>query len=161
MLAPTAGTRLASGAMQRENTSGSLPNLSESKAREHDVASQPIDVLEVVTQAINTGDVDAQMAIYEPDAYFNFEQAGQGAITGIPAIREAFTGFLAMKPNITMRLLSCNQAGNIAVIRNAWHLTCTGQDGNPMEMSGQTVVVLRRQSDGNWLVLVDNPYGLD
>ncbi len=35
--------------------------------------SKPIDVLEVVTQAINSGDVDAQMTIYEPDAYFNFE----------------------------------------------------------------------------------------
>ena len=122
--------------------------------------SKPIDVLEVVTQAINSGDVDAQMAIYEPDAYFNFEP-GQGPVTGIQAIREAFTGFLAMKPNITMKLISCNQAGDIAVIRNAWHLTCTGQDGNPMEMTGQTVSVLRRQPDGNWLVLVDNPYGLD
>jgi uncharacterized protein (TIGR02246 family) len=121
---------------------------------------KPEEVLEVVAQAINSGDVDAQMAIYEPDAYFNFEP-GQGPVTGIQAIREAFTGFLAMKPNITMKLISCNQAGDIAVIRNAWHLTCTGQDGNPMEMTGQTVSVLRRQPDGNWLVLVDNPYGLD
>jgi hypothetical protein len=35
--------------------------------------AKPIDLLEVVTQAINTGNIDAQMAIYEPDAYFNFE----------------------------------------------------------------------------------------
>jgi uncharacterized protein (TIGR02246 family) len=122
---------------------------------------KPEEVLEVVAQAINSGDVDAQMAIYEPDAYFNFEPGPEGPVTGTQAIREAFTGFLAMKPNITMRLLSCNQAGDIAVLRNAWHLTCTGQDGSPMEMTGQTVAVLRRQPDGNWLVLVDNPYGLD
>jgi uncharacterized protein (TIGR02246 family) len=122
---------------------------------------KPEEVLEVVAQAINSGDVDAQMAIYEPDAYFNFEPGPEGPVTGIQAIREAFTGFLATKPNITLRLLSCNQAGDIAVIRNAWHLTCTGQDGNPVEMTGQTVSVLRRQPDGNWLVLVDNPYGLD
>jgi uncharacterized protein (TIGR02246 family) len=123
--------------------------------------AKPIDLLEVVTQAINTGNVDAQMAIYEPDAYFNFEPSGQGPTTGVQAIRETFTNFVAMKPNITMRLLSCNETGNIAVIRTAWHLTCTGQDGNPMEMTGQSVSVLRRQPDGNWLVLVDNPYGLD
>jgi uncharacterized protein (TIGR02246 family) len=121
---------------------------------------KPEEVLEVVAQAINSGDVDAQTAIYEPDAYFNFEP-GQSPVTGIQAIREAFTGFLAMKPNITMKLLSCNQAGDIAVVRNAWHMTCTGQDGNPREMTGQSVSVLRRQPDGNWLVLVDNPYGLD
>jgi uncharacterized protein (TIGR02246 family) len=123
---------------------------------------KPEEVLEVVAQAINSGDVDAQMAIYEPDAYFNFELGPEGPVTGIQAIREAFTGFLAMKPNITMKLISCNQAGDIAVVRNAWHMTCTGQDGNPMEeMTGQSVSVLRRQPDGNWLVLVDNPYGLD
>jgi ketosteroid isomerase-like protein len=122
--------------------------------------AKPIDVLTVVTQAINSGDVDAQMAIYEPDAYLNFEP-GQGPVTGIQAIREAFTGFLAMNPNITMQLLSCNQAGDIAVIRNSWHLTGTGQDGNPMEMDGQTFAVLRRQPAGNWLVLVDNPCSLD
>ena len=122
---------------------------------------KPEEVLEVVAQAINSGDVDAQMAIYEPDAYFNFELGPEGPVTGIQAIREAFTGFLAMKPNVTLKLISCNQAGNIAVIRNAWHLTCTGQDGNPMDMTGQSVSVLRRQPDGNWLVLVDNPYGLD
>ncbi len=122
---------------------------------------KPEEVLEVVAQAINSGDVDAQMAIYEPDAYFNFEPGPEGPVTGIQSIREAFTGFLAMKPNVTLKLISCNQAGNIAVIRNAWHMTCTGQDGNPMEMSGQSVSVLRRQPDGNWLVLVDNPYGLD
>jgi uncharacterized protein (TIGR02246 family) len=122
---------------------------------------KPEEVLEVVAQAINSGDVDAQMAIYEPDAYFNFELGPEGPVTGIQAIREAFTGFLAMKPNITMKLISCNQAGDIAVVRNAWHMTCTGQDGNPMEITGQAVSVLRRQPDGNWLVLVDNPYGLD
>jgi uncharacterized protein (TIGR02246 family) len=122
---------------------------------------QPEEVLEVVAQAINSGDVDAQMAIYEPDAYFNFEPGPEGPVTGTQAIREAFAGFLAMKPNVTMKLISCNQAGDIAVIRNAWHMTCTGQDGNPTEMTGQTVVVLRRQPDGNWLVLIDNPYGLD
>jgi uncharacterized protein (TIGR02246 family) len=122
---------------------------------------KPEEVLEVVAQAINSGDVDAQMAIYEPDAYFNFELGPEGPVTGIQAIREAFTGFLAMKPNITMKLISCNQSGDIAVVRNAWHMTCTGQDGNPMEITGQAVSVLRRQPDGNWLVLVDNPYGLD
>jgi ketosteroid isomerase-like protein len=122
---------------------------------------KPEEVLEVVAQAINSGDVDAQMAIYEPDAYFNFELGPEGPVIGIQAIREAFTGFLAMKPNVTLKLISCNQAGNIAVIRNAWHLTCTGQDGNPMEITGQSVSVLRRQPNGNWLVLVDNPYGLD
>jgi hypothetical protein len=31
---------------------------------------KPEEVLEVVTQAFNAGNVDAYMAVYEPEAYF-------------------------------------------------------------------------------------------
>lgn len=34
---------------------------------------KPEEVLEVVAQAFNAGDVDAYMAVYEPEEYFNFE----------------------------------------------------------------------------------------
>jgi uncharacterized protein (TIGR02246 family) len=118
------------------------------------------EVLEVVTQAFNSGDVDAQMAIYEPEAYLNFEP-GQLAANGIPAIREAFTGFLAMKPTLTLELISCNQTGDIALIHDRWHLTGTAEDGNPVDMSGQTAAVLRRHPDGNWLVVIDDIFSLD
>jgi uncharacterized protein (TIGR02246 family) len=120
---------------------------------------KPEEVLEVVTRAINSGDVDAQMAIYEPEAYFNFEP-GQVTATGIEAIREVFSGFLAMKPKLTLELISLNQTDGIALIRDSWHLIGTASDGNPVDMSGQTVAVLRRQPDGNWLVVIDDVFSL-
>ena len=120
---------------------------------------RPAEVLELAEQAINSGDVDALLALYEPEACFNFEP-GQGPITGIQAIREALTGFLAMKPKITIEMISLNQTGDIALIRDSWHLTGTTPDGNPFDMSGQTAVVLRRQPDGNWLAVIDNPSSL-
>jgi ketosteroid isomerase-like protein len=122
--------------------------------------SKPEDVIEVATQTFNSGDVDTHMANYEPDAYLNFEP-GHLTATGIPAIREAFTGILAMKPTLTLELLSCNQTGDIALIRDRWHLTGTGGDGNPVDMSGQTAAVLRRQSDGNWLIVIDDIFSPD
>ncbi len=36
---------------------------------------KPEEVLELVAQTINSGDVDVQMAIYEPDAYFILSRA--------------------------------------------------------------------------------------
>jgi ketosteroid isomerase-like protein len=122
--------------------------------------SKPEDVIEVATQTFNSGDVDTHMANYEPDAYLNFEP-GHLTATGIPAIREAFTGILAMKPTLTLELLSCNQTGDIALIRDRWHLTGTGGDGNPVDMSGQTAAVLRRQPDGNWLIIIDDIFSAD
>jgi uncharacterized protein (TIGR02246 family) len=121
---------------------------------------KPEDVIEVATQTFNSGDVDAHMAIYEPDACFNFEP-GHLTATGIPAIREAFTGFLAMKLTLTLELLSCNQTGDIALIHDRWHLTGTGADGNPLDSHGQTAAVLRRQPDGNWLIVIDHIFSPD
>jgi uncharacterized protein (TIGR02246 family) len=120
---------------------------------------RPAEVLERVEQGINSGDVDVLLALYEPEACFNFEP-GQGAITSIQPIRDALTGFLAMKPKITIEMISLNETGDIALIRDSWHLSGTASDGNPFDMSGQTAVVLRRQPDGNWLAVIDNPFSL-
>ena len=57
-------------------------------------------------------------------------------------------------------MISLNQTGDIALIRTSWHLTGTAPDGNPFDMGGQTAVVLRRQPDGNWLEVIDNPFSL-
>jgi uncharacterized protein (TIGR02246 family) len=119
----------------------------------------PEDVLDLVAQAINSGDVDAQIALYEPEACFHFEP-GQAASSGIQAIREAISGFLAMQPKLTLEAISLNQTRDITLIRNSWHLTATEPDGNPVNMRGQTAVVLRRQPEGNWLIVIDNPYSL-
>ena len=32
-------------------------------------------------------------------------------------------------------------------------------DGFPIEQSGFSVVVLRKQTDGQWLMVIDNPFG--
>jgi ketosteroid isomerase-like protein len=40
-----------------------------------------------------------------------------------------------------------------------WTLNGTSPEGGPVEIAGQTSDVLRRQSDGNWLIVIDNPFG--
>lgn len=40
-----------------------------------------------------------------------------------------------------------------------WTLTGAGPDGKPVQMSGMSSDILRRQSDGKWLIIVDNPWG--
>ena len=49
------------------------------------------------------------------------------------------------------------KSGDTAVTYGAWTLTGTSPDG-PIEMSGKGVAVLRRQPDGNWLYVVDDPW---
>ena len=41
-----------------------------------------------------------------------------------------------------------------------WVLEGTGPDGKPIKMEGQSAEVARRQPDGTWLFVIDNPFGL-
>jgi ketosteroid isomerase-like protein len=37
----------------------------------------------------------------------------------------------------------------------------TEPDGKPINLTDKGTVVLRRQSDGNWLMVIENPWGTD
>jgi ketosteroid isomerase-like protein len=81
-------------------------------------------------------------------------------VSGAKAIREALGGFLAMKPRIKLDGKKLAEAGDIALTTSKWVLEGTGPDGKPMKMEGQSAEVARRQPDGTWLFVIDNPYGL-
>jgi uncharacterized protein (TIGR02246 family) len=121
-------------------------------------AHQPEELDQLFVQAFNSGDVDALIALYEPEASFNPEP-GQ-VVTGTQAIREALGNFLAMNPKLTLEVKNLNQSSDIALTSANWHLTATGPDGNPVDMRGQSVEVSRRQPDGTWRFVIDNPFGL-
>jgi uncharacterized protein (TIGR02246 family) len=121
-------------------------------------AHQPEELDELFVQALNSGDLDALVALYEPQACFNPEP-GQ-VVTGPQAIRETLSGFLAMNPKLTLEVKTLNQTSDIALTTANWHLTGTGPDGNPVDMRGQSVEVSRRHPDGTWRFVIDNPFGL-
>jgi ketosteroid isomerase-like protein len=39
-----------------------------------------------------------------------------------------------------------------------WQLTATGPDGSPISMTGHSAEVARRQPDGSWRFVIDNPF---
>jgi ketosteroid isomerase-like protein len=68
-----------------------------------------------------SGDLDALVALYEPQACLTPEP-GQ-VVTGTQAIREALSNFLATKPKLTLETKTVNQSSDIALIISNWHLT--------------------------------------
>jgi uncharacterized protein (TIGR02246 family) len=113
--------------------------------------------VEAFFDAFNRGDLDAIMALYEPNATM-VPQPGQAA-EGLVAIRKALSRFLAMKPNLTMEKKSLVVAGDIALLIVKATLLGKGSDGAPMRMEHTSSDVLRRQVDGRWLFVIDNPWG--
>jgi ketosteroid isomerase-like protein len=52
-------------------------------------------------------------------------------------------------------------AGEIALVCGRWTMQATGPDGHPIQLAGHFTDVVRRQADGRWLFVIDNPYGVD
>jgi uncharacterized protein (TIGR02246 family) len=120
-------------------------------------ASTPDEVLSLLGQAFNAGDLESILALYEPEATF-VVQPGD-TVTGTEALREAFNGFLALKPTFELEVKKVFRAGDIALSFADWTLTGTGPDGETISMSGQGSDVLRELQAGRWLFVIDNPYG--
>jgi ketosteroid isomerase-like protein len=53
------------------------------------------------------------------------------------------------------------QNDDLALLRGEGTLKGTGPDGKPVEMSGKNVEVARRQPNGEWLFVIDHPFGAD
>jgi ketosteroid isomerase-like protein len=77
---------------------------------------------------------------------------------GTSALREAFAQFLVLQPKITILNQDIVQADDIALHAYTWKMKGKTPDGNPVEQSGFSTVVLRKQPDGRWLMVIDNPF---
>src|SRR5215217_8228092 len=122
-------------------------------------ARTPEEVARLFAEAFSAHDLEALMALYEPEATL-IPQPGQ-VVTGTEAIREALSGFLALKPKYELEFKRAFQAGDIALLFSEWTLSATDPDGNAVEMEGRTSDVARRQPDGSWLVVIENPSGTE
>jgi uncharacterized protein (TIGR02246 family) len=119
----------------------------------------PEQVLEAVVEGINTGNFEILMNLYEPNAAFA-TQPGSLA-PGLGGIREALGGFVAMKGRLDLKVSRVLEAGDLALVVGDWSFTGTGPQGEPVKLAAKNADVLRRQADGSWRFVIDNPWGTD
>jgi uncharacterized protein (TIGR02246 family) len=120
-------------------------------------ARSPQQVIERFAHHLENRDVDALVSLYEPDAAFVAEPGA--VVHGHPEIREALAGLIALEPTITGEIQKVVEADGTALVVNRWQLEGTGPDGSPIQMAGLSADVMRRQPDGSWRVLIDDPWG--
>ena len=117
----------------------------------------PGQVIERFSARLAEGDLDGMVELYEQDAAFA-PQPGE-AVSGHAAIREALKGFLALRPEMTGQVENVLIAGETALVANRWSLRGTQPDGQPVEMRGVSADVVRRGADGEWRIVIDDPWG--
>ena len=120
-------------------------------------ARTPQDTDRLFGEHVNARDLDALVALYEPEAVL-VNQDGTLAI-GRDAIRAALSGLLEMRPRIRMHVAKTVSAGaDLAMLYNEWSMSIPGPDGQTVEMSGKALEVVRRQADGTWRFVIDDPF---
>jgi uncharacterized protein (TIGR02246 family) len=118
-------------------------------------ATEPAQVIEQFVKFFNSGDLDGLMDnLYEDDVVF-VPAPGADIAQGKPAVRENLAGFLDLKGTMTILSGTAFQNGDLALTHAHWKLEVPGQDA----IEATTAEVVRRQSDGSWKYVVDNPWG--
>ena len=98
--------------------------------------------MQAYIDAFNSGSAKAVCALYAEDA--SMVLVDGSVITGLSAIREEWSGLLAMNGHITVRSRYAIAAGDLAVLSNEWTFEVGGE-----QLSSVTAEVARRQPDGS------------
>jgi ketosteroid isomerase-like protein len=108
-------------------------------------ARTPEEVHALLEAALNARDPDAFAAVFEPDAVMIAPPHGE-VIRGRTAIRASVEPMMGTTGEI--EVVGKLEANGLALTHARWRLG---------EMSGYGTIVSRRQPDGSWLIVLDNP----
>ncbi len=123
-------------------------------------ARTPEDCHRCFAAAFAAKDLAALVALYEAEPSIVTEP-GQPPATGRVALRALLTSLLASDCQLHQETTSVIRAGDLALLRATWRLTGTGPEGEALETSHNSIEVVRRQADGTWLFVIDDPFGAD
>jgi len=119
-------------------------------------AHNPAEIHQLFLDAFNRGDVEGMVALYEPGAVL--------IVTGQPviahdAIRETYRRLFARNGRMQLETHSFVESPDgLAVLHASWTFQFRSADGNVTTSRGISTEVVRRQADGTWLFVIDEPY---
>ena len=106
---------------------------------------------------VNAVDLEALLALYEPGC--SFVRRDGGVARGHAEIRLVLERLLSMHARMSTEIVKVVQSGeDLAMVYNDWHMSAKRADGQPVEVRGKAIEVVRRQPDGTWRFILDDPY---
>jgi uncharacterized protein (TIGR02246 family) len=109
--------------------------------------------------ACNRGDLAALEHLYEPDATV-IERSGERT-EGIEAIKQHLAQLVGMQPRMRIEGSRAYATGELALLSSHWVAEATTPDGSPVRMEFHGSELARRQPDGTWRLVLDNPWGAE
>jgi len=116
----------------------------------------PAHIHALFLAAFNAGDIDTLVGLYEPDGVLVVN--GQ-PLAGRQLIRNAYASTLARRSRMTLETRSVIMfADSLAVLHGDWILEPAPSDETAKTTRGLSTEVVRRQADGSWRFVIDNPH---
>lgn len=114
----------------------------------------PAHIHTLFMDAFSAGDIDSLVALYESVLVVN----GQ-PVAGQELIRNAYESFLILRPRMALETRSAVMFDDsLAVLHGDWILHPAPNDELGKTTRGLSTEVVRRQEDGSWRFVIDNPY---
>ena len=108
---------------------------------------------------VRNGDVENAIDCFDDRAIY---VTGIGTfVTGKENIRKAIEQVCALKPDLQAQRSIGFTVDNITSWVDEWTLKAILPDGTKLNLKGTSSDILKKQTNGNWVYLVDNPYGAD
>jgi uncharacterized protein (TIGR02246 family) len=113
-------------------------------------ARSPEEICHLFRQAMAAGDLDAVISLYDPEVVF-LNQSGE-VKKGAEELRKELAPLAAAQARFDYNIRQIIQSGDIALMHTDWKVSA------PQPMFSYAIEVARRQPDGSWRWLIDDPF---
>ena len=129
---------------------GDQPHAAQTEA----VATSPEGLARLFVDFLETGNLDGLVSLYEPDATLQPEPGR--LVSGTAAIRESLRKYVEAGARISLDTRKVHLVGDLALMSCRAKVDGLLPDGELLATT--TTEVARRQPDGRWLYVVDDPF---
>jgi ketosteroid isomerase-like protein len=116
-------------------------------------ARRPEEALELLSQALSDGDLEAALAQYESSALLAY-WPGQ-AMPADHDVRGTLTCFMALRLPLSVRISTVLETAGLALVICERRVAGTSPDGEQVRLGGRGCAVVRPQRDGAWRIAAD------
>lgn len=109
----------------------------------------------LIAAVFNAADLDAFVELHEQGAVSIVPPEGR-TVTGHAQIRAALAPIFALRPAAQIDVVGKLEVDGLALTHARVHVVAT-RDHERIEVTGRGTIVSRRQADGSWRIVLDNP----
>jgi ketosteroid isomerase-like protein len=80
-------------------------------------------------------------------------------VQGLENIKQALIGYLALKLPLQLTVRRVYENGDIGFCVANWNIAGKAPDGKDVKVGGTSAEVVKKTSGGNWVYVIDSPYG--